>query len=83
MIRDDMTNLHGERTAEYRQAYEARDAAMANDRIEAGAPYRALRGEADASGALAFAILSAPCFSLRGGTREILKGIIARELGLR
>lgn len=24
-----------------------------------------------------------PCFSLRGGTREILRGIIARELGLR
>jgi len=42
-----------------------------------------VRGEPDASGALAFAILSAPCFSLRGGTREILKGIIARELGLR
>jgi alkylation response protein AidB-like acyl-CoA dehydrogenase len=35
------------------------------------------------SGALASAILNAPCFSLRGGTREILKGIIARELGLR
>ncbi|TIO65358.1 acyl-CoA dehydrogenase family protein [Mesorhizobium sp.] len=34
-------------------------------------------------GALASAILNAPCFSLRGGTREILKGIIARELGLR
>ena len=33
--------------------------------------------------ALATAILNAPCFSLRGGTREILKGIIARELGLR
>jgi alkylation response protein AidB-like acyl-CoA dehydrogenase len=32
---------------------------------------------------LATAILHAPCFSLRGGTREILKGIIARELGLR
>lgn len=32
---------------------------------------------------LATAILNAPCFSLRGGTREILKGIIARELGLR
>ena len=32
---------------------------------------------------LATAILSAPSFSLRGGTREILKGIIARELGLR
>ena len=36
-----------------------------------------------AAGALASAILNAPCFSLRGGTREILKGIIARELGLR
>jgi alkylation response protein AidB-like acyl-CoA dehydrogenase len=35
------------------------------------------------AGALAHAILNAPCFSLRGGTREILKGIIARELGLR
>lgn len=32
---------------------------------------------------LATAILNAPCYSLRGGTREILKGIIARELGLR
>ncbi len=32
---------------------------------------------------LATAIMSAPSFSLRGGTREILKGIIARELGLR
>jgi alkylation response protein AidB-like acyl-CoA dehydrogenase len=32
---------------------------------------------------LATAILSAPSFSLRGGTREILKGIIAREMGLR
>ncbi|MEI4484882.1 acyl-CoA dehydrogenase family protein [Frigidibacter sp. MR17.14] len=34
-------------------------------------------------GALATAILGAPSFSLRGGTREILRGIIARELGLR
>ncbi len=33
--------------------------------------------------ALATALLTAPSFSLRGGTREILKGIIARELGLR
>jgi hypothetical protein len=24
-----------------------------------------------------------PTFSLRGGTREIMRGIIARELGLR
>lgn len=33
--------------------------------------------------AMRFALLSSPSFSLRGGTREILKGIIARELGLR
>lgn len=36
-----------------------------------------------AQAALATAILSAPCFSLRGGTREILKGMIAREMDLR
>jgi alkylation response protein AidB-like acyl-CoA dehydrogenase len=33
--------------------------------------------------ALAYSILHAPAFSLRGGTREILRGIIARGLGLR
>jgi hypothetical protein len=32
---------------------------------------------------LAEAILHAPSFTLRGGTREILRGIIARGLGLR
>lgn len=32
---------------------------------------------------LAFLIQTAPSFSLRGGTREILRGIIARGLGLR
>ena len=32
---------------------------------------------------LAYLIQTAPSFSLRGGTREILRGIIARELGLR
>lgn len=32
---------------------------------------------------LARTLLSAPSFSLRGGTREILRGIIARGLGLR
>ncbi len=32
---------------------------------------------------LAYTTLSAPSFSLRGGTREILRGIIARGLGLR
>jgi hypothetical protein len=28
-------------------------------------------------------VMTAPSFSLRGGTREILRGIIARGLGLR
>lgn len=32
---------------------------------------------------LAHALLHAPSFSLRGGTREILRGVIARGLGLR
>jgi len=32
---------------------------------------------------LANTVLNAPTFSLRGGTREILRGIIARGLGLR
>ena len=27
--------------------------------------------------------LQAPCYSIRGGTREILRGMIARGLGLR
>jgi hypothetical protein len=32
---------------------------------------------------LAYLTQMAPSFSLRGGTREILRGIIARGLGLR
>jgi hypothetical protein len=32
---------------------------------------------------LAAAILAAPSFTLRGGTPEVLRGIIARGLGLR
>jgi len=32
---------------------------------------------------LAYTMLHAPSFTLRGGTREILRGIIARGLGLR
>lgn len=35
------------------------------------------------SSVLAYTTLHAPSFSLRGGTREILRGIIARGLGLR
>ena len=33
--------------------------------------------------ALAIGVLNAPSFTLRGGTREILRGIVARGLGLR
>jgi hypothetical protein len=32
---------------------------------------------------LALLVQTAPSFSLRGGTREVLRGIIARGLGLR
>ena len=32
---------------------------------------------------LTYVTQAAPSFSLRGGTREILRGMIARELGLR
>jgi hypothetical protein len=32
---------------------------------------------------LANTLLNAPSWSLRGGTREILRGVIARGLGLR
>jgi hypothetical protein len=32
---------------------------------------------------LALLLQTSPSFSLRGGTREILRGIIARGLGLR
>jgi len=35
------------------------------------------------SAVLAYTMLHAPSFSLRGGTREVLRGIIARGLGLR
>lgn len=34
-------------------------------------------------GALTYTSLAAPSYSLRGGTREILRGMIARGLGLR
>lgn len=39
--------------------------------------------ENELSATLAHLVLHAPSFSLRGGTREILRGIIARGLGLR
>ncbi len=40
-------------------------------------------GNSSLSAVLAHLIMTAPSFSLRGGTREILRGIIARGLGLR
>lgn len=40
-------------------------------------------GSAPFAAALARTLMAAPSFSLRGGTREILRGIIARGLGLR
>jgi len=40
-------------------------------------------GGTDHSRVLAYLMQQAPSFSLRGGTREILRGIIARGLGLR
>ncbi|MBK9080296.1 MAG: acyl-CoA dehydrogenase family protein [Hyphomicrobium sp.] len=44
-------------------------------------PYAGEAGSYEAQ--LAHAVYHAPSFSLRGGTREILRGIIARGLGLR
>ncbi len=41
------------------------------------------RSTREFSAVLARTLMDAPCFSLRGGTREILRGIIARGLGLR
>jgi alkylation response protein AidB-like acyl-CoA dehydrogenase len=42
-----------------------------------------LTGGGDLERVLAYLVQQAPSFSLRGGTREVLRGIIARGLGLR
>ncbi|MGU3494808.1 acyl-CoA dehydrogenase family protein [Xanthobacteraceae bacterium A53D] len=42
-----------------------------------------LSSSSDFLNVLAYTSLAAPAYSLRGGTREILRGIIARGLGLR
>jgi hypothetical protein len=42
-----------------------------------------VEGNAPLVAVLGHLIMTAPSFSLRGGTREILRGIIARGLGLR
>ncbi len=49
--------------------------------LEACAPEKGSRDRFSAL--LGEAILAAPSFTLRGGTREILRGIVARDLGLR
>jgi alkylation response protein AidB-like acyl-CoA dehydrogenase len=53
---------------------------VARDLVAGGPPTQASR---DFAAVLAYTSLHAPSFSLRGGTREILRGIIARGLGLR
>jgi hypothetical protein len=42
-----------------------------------------LSGDTELARALALLLQISPSFSLRGGTREIMRGIIARNLGLR
>jgi alkylation response protein AidB-like acyl-CoA dehydrogenase len=42
-----------------------------------------LEADAELSSVLGYLLQVAPSFSLRGGTREILRGIVARGLGLR
>jgi hypothetical protein len=53
---------------------------VARDLVADGPPTEASRKLAEV---LAYTTMHAPSFSLRGGTREILRGIIARGLGLR
>jgi alkylation response protein AidB-like acyl-CoA dehydrogenase len=43
----------------------------------------ALEDDGDFAEAMSYLLLVSPSFSLRGGTREILRGIVARGLGLR
>ncbi len=64
-----------------------KDLGSAFEREQIGV-FRALKTElhppsAEYLGALAEATLYAPSWTLRGGTREILRGIVARGLGLR
>jgi alkylation response protein AidB-like acyl-CoA dehydrogenase len=52
-------------------------------RIHSALPGDSLSGDSDLARTLGLLLQVAPSFSLRGGTREILRGIIARGLGLR
>jgi len=42
-----------------------------------------MSGGSDLGRALAHVLVASPSFSLRGGTPEVLRGIIAKGLGLR
>ena len=57
----------------------------ARNAIDAGlrTALRAAVTEAGADPDVRALLIAAPSFSLRGGTREIIRGIIARGLGLR
>jgi alkylation response protein AidB-like acyl-CoA dehydrogenase len=51
--------------------------------VRLAAPGRPRRGNDRLEEILAETVLHAPSFTLRGGTREILRGVVARGLGLR
>jgi len=51
--------------------------------IARGLTHATMSAESELAAVLAYTMLHAPSFSLRGGAREILRGIIARGLGLR
>ena len=63
-----------------RKFYDRKTIEVARDLLADGPPTEASRRFAEV---LAYTTMQAPSFSLRGGTREILRGIIARGLGLR
>ena len=60
----------------FEQALPGRVQALAGDALE-------LSGDTPLARVLALLLQTSPSFSLRGGTREILRGIISRGLGLR
>jgi alkylation response protein AidB-like acyl-CoA dehydrogenase len=68
MVKDLGTRFEG------RVAQVARTVHPARPALDAAAPFERL---------LAEAVLSSPGFTLRGGTNEILRGIVARDLGVR
>jgi alkylation response protein AidB-like acyl-CoA dehydrogenase len=68
LVKDVGTNFEGDIIDEIRRVIDVAPSLEADD------PFARLLAEAQ---------LHAPAFTLRGGTNEILRGIVARELGLR